>query len=355
MFLLTSCQIGAENVFKAETARLFPDFRLSFSRPGFLTFKISEERYGNAETVPSFLAETVFSRSASYSVGKVEDPAAIWKLFEDRNITVQRIHVFERDSAVPGNDFEPGPTPNSLALHRGLIASAPQPQKLGVGANDMRLPAQNGETVADVIQVDEKQIFVGVHRVAATSPLQARYAGGVVPIVLPTDAASRAWLKFEEGFRWSGFPIQFGSLCADIGASPGGGSQTLLSRGAHVFGIDPAEIDPIVLRNPEFEHVRNRIRQTKRTVFRKVRWLIADMNVAPGYVLDVLEELVLRKDVNFRGLLFTLKLFQWELAEDIPAAVALIKQWGFNVVAVKQLAFNRQEIMVAAQKVPYRH
>ena len=349
-FLFTTCQLGAEAVLKAETLRAFPDFRFAFSRPGFLTFKISDERYQNADTLREFFARTVFSRSAAFSVEKITDVGSVWKVLDERNLPVNRLHVFQRDPAVPGDGFEPGPTADDLAAHRTLIESCPAPQRLGIGADDLRLPAQPGEAVADIVRVDDGQWFLGVHFVDKVSPLQMRYSGGMVPIILPSDAVSRAWLKFEEGLRWSEFPIGFGSRCADIGAAPGGASQTLLARGAKVHGIDPADIDPIVLRHPNFEHVRGRIRQVKRTVFRKVRWIIADMNVAPGYVLDVLEELLTRQDVDVRGLLFTLKLFQWELAEDIPAAIELIKRWGFNRVAAKQLAFNRQEIMVAASR-----
>ena len=348
-FLFTTCQLGTESVLKTETLRLFPDFRFAFSRPGFLTFKISEERYGNRETLREFFERTVFSRTAAFSVAKITDVESVWKVLEERNIPVHRLHVFRRDPVVPGDDFEPGPTANDLAVHRMLIESCPTPQQLGIGANDFRLPAQPGETVADLVQVDDGQWFLGVHFVDKASPLQAKHSGGVVPILLPSDAVSRAWLKFEEGLRWSEFPIGFDSRCADIGASPGGASQALLARGAKVLGVDPAAIDSIVLRHPNFEHVRSRIRQVKRTMFRKVRWIIADMNVAPGYVIDVLEELLARNDVSVRGLLFTLKLFQWELAEDIPLAVDLMKRWGFKTVAVKQLAFNRREITVAVR------
>ena len=348
-FLFTTCQLGAESVLKAETLRQFSDFRFAFSRPGFLTFKISAERYENRDTLREFFDRTAFSRMSAFSVAKIGNVADIWPILEKRNIPIHRLHVFRRDPAVPGDDFEPGPTASDLAIHRMLIESCPTPKRLGIGASDLRLPAQPDETVADLVQVDDDQWFLGVHFVDKASPLQARHSGGVVPLVLPSDAVSRAWLKFEEGLRWSTFPIGFGSRCVDIGASPGGASQALLARGARVLGVDPAEIDPLVLRHPNFEHVRARIRQVKRTMFRNVRWIIADMNVAPGYVIDVLEELLTRNDVNVRGLLFTLKLFQWELAEDIPVAIDLMKRWGFKTVAVKQLAFNRREIMVAAR------
>ena len=42
-FLFVTCQAGAERAVKAELARRWPDFRLAFSRKGFLTFKLPEE------------------------------------------------------------------------------------------------------------------------------------------------------------------------------------------------------------------------------------------------------------------------------------------------------------------------
>ena len=36
----------------------------------------------------------------------------------------------------------------------------------------------------------------------------------------------------------------------------GGASQTLLKRQLNVIGIDPADMDPIVLANPNFKHIK---------------------------------------------------------------------------------------------------
>ena len=44
------------------------------------------------------------------------------------------------------------------------------------------------------------------------------------------------------------------------------------------------------------------------------------MNVAPEYTLDAVESIVTHAEVNIRGLLLTLKLPQWTLAEEVPAA-----------------------------------
>ena len=73
-----------------------------------------------------------------------------------------------------------------------------------------------------------------------------------MPLELPQDAVSRAWLKMEEALRWSQLPIPRGARVADIGSAPGGASQALLAHGLLVTGIDPAEMAPSVLKNPPF-------------------------------------------------------------------------------------------------------
>lgn len=360
MFLFAPCQVGAEKVLKTEVGRLYPDFRFAFSRPGFLTFKIPdgfcqpEERL---ELIADLSEQSIFARTASLSLGRIEvsEPTEIvkeaWRIIEENRFFINRIHVFRRDPDVPGSQgFEPGSTPELLELHRMLFESAPNPKFLGFGNISPDHPALLGETILDLVQVDENRYFLGVHGVFDGCSIQAYYPGGVLPIRLPENAVSRAWLKFEEGLRWSGLPIDKHSRCLDIGAAPGGGSQALLARGTEVFGVDPGEMDPIVLKNPKFKHIRGRLNQTKRSLYKEARWLIADMNVAPNYTLDVLEDLVGRNDMKIRGMLFTLKLLHWDLVKTLPRCTERIRRWGFDDVRVKQLAFNRQEVMVSAQK-----
>jgi 23S rRNA (cytidine2498-2'-O)-methyltransferase len=372
MFLFTSCQVGAETAFKAEIRRLFPNFRLSFSRPGFITFKVPDDL--TEDIFADFLNRSVFARTAARSLGKINLEEnnigktetetkktetltlladKIWTLAEENRIFVNRIHVFRRDPLPPGEKgFEPCLTPELQTLHHILTEHSPKPKFLGIHHNDPNYPAQPNETILSVAEIDSGYYFIGVHSVSEGLPIQSYYSGGIVPITIPDDAVSRAWLKFEEGLRWSGFPIGKGDCCLDIGASPGGGSQVLLSRGAKVLGIDPAEMDPIVLNHPDFTHIRSRISQTKRSLYRNIRWIIADINVAPNYTLDVLEELAIRKDIPLDGMLFTLKLFQWSFAEHLPLYIDRLQHWGFDDVRVKQLVFNRQELMVAVQ---HRH
>jgi 23S rRNA (cytidine2498-2'-O)-methyltransferase len=373
MFLFSPCQVGAETAFKTEIRRLFPDFRLSYSRPGFLTFRVDNPTPDDNQTldiVTNFVNRSVFARTVAVSLGKInleitdtettdiEKTDAfgfladkIWAIAEQNRIFVNRIHVFRRDLLPPGeNGFEPSLTPELQTLHHILIEHSQKPKFLGAHHDNPNYPAQPGENILTVAETDPSYYLVGVHTISKGSPIQLCYPGGVLPITIPDNAVSRAWLKFEEGLQWSGFPIAKGDCCLDIGASPGGGSQVLLSRGAKVLGVDPAEMDPVVLNHSGFTHIRSRISQTKRSLFQNVRWIVADINVAPNYTLEVLEELATRKEIPLRGMLFTLKLFQWSLAEYLPAYIDRLQHWGFDDVRVKQLVFNRQEVTVAVQR-----
>ena len=349
MFVFSTCQVGAESSLKSEMGRLRPGVRSAFARPGLVTFKTETPLSGD------FANHSIFARTCADSLEKIETETdqhdkfatEIWRIAAEHRLFVNRVHVFRRDPAPVGEqDFEPHHPPERIALHRCIVGQSPKAKFLGIGADDMLHPAQSGETVLDVVMIEANQFFVGTHRITETSPLHARYSGGLLPITLPADAVSRAYRKFNEGFLWSGITLRSGDHCLDIGASPGGCSQFLLQQGVKVFGVDPGIIHPTVLTHPRFTHVRSRIKDAKRSLYRNVRWITADMNVAPNYTLDVLEEIVSQAS-SVRGLLFTLKLIRWNLAEKLPTLLDRVRTWGFSNVRAKQLCFNRQEVMVA--------
>jgi len=78
------------------------------------------------------------------------------------------------------------------------------------------------------------------------------------------------------------------------------------------------------------------------------------MNVAPRYTLDAVEPIVMHREVNIRGMLLTLKLFDWQLAEELPEHIERVRRWGYNLIRVRQLQHNRQEVCLAALQKPFR-
>lgn len=373
-FLWITCQVGAERAVKHELARRWPDFHPAFARPGLLTFKLPDE----VELPADFELDSIFARAFGFSLGKVtgatvEDRAReAWKVLGDR--PVGWIHAWERDRAAPGDHgFEPSITPEAdeafEALRRtwpreemgtGTLPQSSSAVRPGLGSepvpissagNQRTEPARVGDWVLDCILVDPGVWWIGRHRALS---LPSRWPGGILPIQLPADAVSRAWLKMEEALEWSQLPVTPGARWAEIGAAPGGASQALLARGFEVVGIDPAEIHPTVLAHPRFRHVRRRSVAVPKREFRKVRWLTVDMNVAPSYTLDTIESIVTHAEVNIRGMLLTLKLPEWDLADRAPEFLARVRSWGYNAIQARQLLHNRQEFCVAAVQRPFR-
>ena len=351
-FLFVTCQVGAEKAVKGELANRWPAFRLAFSRPGFLTFKLP----ANHAPADDFDLESVFARAYGFSLGEVSGKneeqlaANVWNLCKGR--TIQQIHVWEKDRSEPGiHRFEPSITPAAINAHRLLFQQCPRAQNLAREADVPTVPARVGELILDCVILSPNQWWVGFHRAKL---VPSRYPGGMMSLELPRDAVSRAWLKMEEGLRWSELPIPRGARVAEIGSAPGGASQALLSRGLIVTGIDPAEMAPAVLNHPRFTHIRRRSMEVRRRDFQKIRWLTADMNVAPEYTLDAVEAIVVHPRVNIRGLLLTLKLPQWKLASSLPEYVARVQSWGYNLVRARQLQYDRREVCVAALQRPFR-
>src|SRR5438132_1671777 len=98
-FLFLTCQVGAEGAVKNELARRWPDFRFSYSRPGFLTFKLPPE----AKLEADFDLGSVFTRSYGFSLGKStgatndELAKAVAPIIAGR--TFEQLHVWQRDTA----------------------------------------------------------------------------------------------------------------------------------------------------------------------------------------------------------------------------------------------------------------
>ncbi len=352
-FVMATCQVGAEEALKGELSRRWPDFRLAYSRPGFLTFKLPAEH----KLLGDFDLGCVFARSWAFSLGKIEGgdsdnmAARVWDLHGER--PMRRLHVWQRDAAPPGGKLSQSPpiTPEVEAAYEALWRCCPHPEIAADDARDRPRPFRRGEFVLDCVLVEPGQWWIGYHRVGTWA---SQWPGGRVPLTLPAEAVSRAWLKMEESLLWSRLPIPRGARCAEIGSAPGGASQALLGRGMTVLGIDPAEMAPIVADHPRFTHLRRRSTQVRRREFRKIRWLMADMNVAPRYTLDAVEDIVMHPEVNIRGMLLTLKLSDWKLADVLPDYLGRIAGWGYNVANIRQLFHSGREVCVAALKKPFR-
>lgn len=360
-FAFAVCQIGAERAVKAELSRLRPGYRPAFMRPGLLTWRC------DPGFQPHEALAAVFVRAYGASLGVVrsaeELAARIATLpdLPDFGVTFPlRLHVFFRDGHKPG---EPGPSDADEDSARAATCAAIL-SAVPAGLLRQGVAEKNGEWVLDVILpplcgTDDAAIaavpstepwLIGLHR---HGPDHSPHAGGRPSLRLPADAPSRAWLKLEEGLRWSGLPLREREVAVEIGSAPGGASHALLARGLTVVGVDPGSMDPRVLANGRFTHLQTTLGDLRREQLpRRVDWLLLDVNLAPQVALHGLRRIVSTLRPSLRGALLTLKLNDWSLAEQVPRFVAQVQAMGFEQVRATQLANNRQEICIAAQRRP---
>ncbi len=350
-FLFAVCQRGAELALKREIAAGPIDARPAFSRPGFVTFKLDAP----CEKSEQFQLPAVFARTFGFSLGKIQGDRAgvmaqkVWQLPAVidwlSKVELRDIHVWQRDRAMPGTkSFEPGPTCLAEAAEEAVRSGSPVESLRAMPPMPRRPSPRNG-WVLDVVMVEPGEWWIGCHRTARRIDC---WPGGVVPLTLPENAASRAYLKMQETLEWSALPTARDETVIELGCAPGGASQALLERGLKVIGVDPAEVDPEILAHPNFLHVRRRSSEVRHRQLLGAAWLAVDMNVAPAYTLDATEEIVRRDAMAVRGLLLTLKLSDWKMADEIPHYVERLQSWGYSDVRILQLAYGRQELCVVA-------
>ena len=341
-FVFVTVQSGAERALKAEIAREHPELKFAFSRPGFVTFRSSED------LAKDFVLRTVFARTWGFSLGKVgggddsQRARDAWRLFGEQlpDELIRHLHVWQRDRVLPGDEGCDGAA-DELARSLGALLIENRPD------NSAPRIVTSPAVIGDLVFVERDEWWLGWHR---ESTPETRWPGGVPPIALPPRMISRAYLKIVEALEWSELPIRPGDRCIEIGSAPGGSCLALLGRGLLVTGIDPAEMDPEVLAHPNFTHIRAIARNVKRGLFRECRWLIMDANVAPNYTLDTLDGVLTQGGARPEGLVLTLKLTDPALAGRLPAIAERIRRYGYRRVRMRQLAYNRQEVCAVADQ-----
>lgn len=352
-FIFCTCQPGAEQPLKSEIAARRSEWRLAFSRPGFVSFKSLHSAGAALDG-----ALPTFARTRSVSLGRVKSDflaaAAneVWQIEAVRRLIdaqeVVNLHVWQRDTQLPGEEgFEPALTPLAEEAKHALIEAARQAEVSDRLAMLEATVAPPGAVVLDVVLVEPDEWYIGWHR--ATSRPE-RWPGGMLPVAAPGDMVSRAYLKMEEALKWSALPTSRGDVWVELGCAPGGASQALLERGFEVIGVDPAEVEEPVASNPRFTHIRKRSAEVRRTEFAPAKWLAADLNVAPQYTLDAAEDVVAHPSTSLRGLVLTLKLADWNVAspERLKEYIQRVQSWGFRDVRLRQLIHNRHELCLVA-------
>jgi 23S rRNA (cytidine2498-2'-O)-methyltransferase len=294
-FVLTNPE--AESLLKLEISLRYPEFRMSYSRPGFLTFKGNDE----SDFRPRF------ARLIGKSLGKMKledihyERAWVWKR-EEKFVLPERLQSISEKSLF-----------------------------------------RKGEKVTLVMMVGPEEFWVGEYI------LQPHHfqTPGEVSSILVKEVPSRAYYKIAEAYESFDLPFENEERVLELGSAPGGASQFLLEQDLKVLGVDPATMDLKITKHFNFKHLRLPFEQIHEDDFNEdVDWIISDVNLPPTVVMKEVERFL--TFLQPRGLVLTLKINQDRYLKMMDLFVDNLKKRGFKKVEYKYLPSHRQEIALVA-------
>jgi 23S rRNA C2498 (ribose-2'-O)-methylase RlmM len=249
-YFFTYCNVDAEHYLKDEVSQFHPQFKPSFMKKGFVSFK-SETAF----TVEGLPALTFARLGALFVVKGALDE--VLRAIENQD-EIKEIHY---RSFVEGSEYK--------TLEDRFMGT------------DFRLNQRlkRSDLFFVVVQLSARDFWLGLS--------QVRLGDWKIPdadphFVLPEQAPSRAYLKILEAIEWSGAEVRAGDLAIEIGSSPGGACLALLEKGLEVVGVDRAQMDPQVKAHPRFRHQPTSVHfynPSKCGEF--AQWVLLDMSNKP--------------------------------------------------------------------------
>lgn len=180
------------------------------------------------------------------------------------------------------------------------------------------------------------------------------WPGGMRHFAQTSDQISRAEFKLLEALEVFGLSLPSRGRALDLGAAPGGWTRLLLEAGLSVVAVDPAKLDPRLLKSPlsqHLEHYRGYAEGYLEEAIKKHHQfeVIANdmrMDAREASRLLVQAGQCLRRD-GF--IVSTLKLPHAtptiDPMKNLKEALHLLGR-HFNIVQAHQLFHNRQEVTV---------
>ncbi len=295
-FVLTN--VEAEPILKEEISLRYPQLRMSYSRPGFITFK--------AETEGAF--NPLFCRVSGLSHGK----------FRKEELKYGKAWVYSLSAKYP--------IPEDL-------------QKLSDKTN-----FKKNETVTLIMMTGPDEFWVGSYTLKSH---HFQTPGEVSSILENENAPSRAYYKIAEAFEAFDLPVENQETVLELGSAPGGSSLFLLEQDLKVLGVDPADMDPRILKNFDFKHLKKPFETLSDNDFKRgVDWIISDINLPPTVVLKELFRIL--TFLEPRGIIITLKINDLKHLEVVATIREQMRKLGFPKVELKYLPSHKKEIALIA-------
>jgi 23S rRNA (cytidine2498-2'-O)-methyltransferase len=175
----------------------------------------------------------------------------------------------------------------------------------------------------------------------------SNWSGGEYKFKKDENLISRAEFKLLEAIDVFNLDFRMYKTGLDLGAAPGGWTKVLLVHGLKVVAVDPAELNPTIVKNPNVQHFKG-LAQDYLKKSNKFDVIVNDMR------MDVKESIALMgvasEYLNSGGIaIMTLKLPTKKVQAIANDSIAKLQDW-YNIHDARQLFHNRSEVTVVLKK-----
>lgn len=325
--------IGNEALLKEEIRIFFPDFKLSYSQKGLVTFKNT----GSLETTkslsrlnPTFtLAYGIFEQKSNLEgLSKlVDDITAKYEIDSSK----LKIHTFSLKKDILEDSKATSALPKSISLDRKNINKT---------ASDL-------DTIIDIIETREDEFWVGTRY---ANKYSLKYPNANPQINLPSESPSRAYLKIAEAQKLFHIDINNNDAWIEYGSAPGGASYFLLQRGCEVYGVDPAEMASVCINNHKFKHLKKPMQDLSQENLpdQNIDWVLVDVNLNPKQAIKEALRLSKKHAQNLKGIIFTIKVIKIDHVKNIQRYKNAFNEFGMRFVRSYQLPSDKKEFVILA-------
>lgn len=167
------------------------------------------------------------------------------------------------------------------------------------------------------------------------------------------EEISRTYFKTQEAFDYLKLPSLEGKGVLEIGCAPGGSSQFFCQKGAHVIGVDPAEVDPRLRPFKNFFHLPLSVQKLRAAELplhpKRIKVLSVDLNLGPRQSIKEVKRLM-KELPHLELMLFILKTPKSEMARDILDWKKSFAEFSFSELFFAQLPSHRKEVLLVGLK-----
>ena len=325
-FLFFCTNIGNEKLLKEEIRIFYPDFSISYSRKGFLTYKNKGIAY-NLDSISQLIL--TFSTRAGICLGK-SDPvhitSAIQSSFSELELNLEKCII------------------HNFSINTDFVLAAAE-----ILNNKINEYAPINKVVTNIISLGENEVWYGVHRGGKTT---TNYPNSYFEIEVPDDAPSKSYFKIAQVVELYNINVKSTDCWLDFGSAPGGAAHYLLEKGCEVWGIDPAKMDDRILQNTKYTHLSKSVQNLSQEDLphREIQWVHVDLNLNPKQVIKEVLRLSKKYSSSLKGIIFTVQIVKDEYIQHIEEFEESFLDWGFSEVISRQVPSHKSEYVIMAKR-----